>query len=244
MPAALNMVLCAVVAVVFWSVLGLAIARRLVTPSLAWPIAPALGWAVHSAATLPVMMAVGFSSATVMMAGALVLTASLVALIADPHCNVTSSAGTRAPAWPYVGATLVGAALLALAVATAIMPKAGPEGIGFASPIFDHSKIAMIDEMVRSGVPPGNPFFGEVGAASRLTYYYLWHFGAAQLAVLTGAIGWEADIALTWFTTFASVMLMAGLANWYGQSGSAAVWVLLLSLALSLRHVLAIFFDD
>jgi len=248
MPTALNMVLCAVVAVVFWSVLGLAIARRLVSPSLAWSIAPALGWAVHSAATLPVMMAVGFGSATVMMVGALALTTSLVALIAGPHRDEVNSVGTTS-AWPYVGAalvgaTVVGAAFLALTVATAALPKLGPEGIGFASPIFDHSKIAMIDEMVRSGVPPGNPFFGEIGAASRLTYYYLWHFGAAQLAVLTGASGWEADIALTWFTTFAAVVLMAGLANWFGQRASAAVWVLLLNLALSLRYLLSIFFDD
>src|SRR5882724_10195231 len=103
MPTALNMVLCAVVAVVFWTVLGLAIARRLVTPSLAWSIAPALGWAVHSAATLPVMMV-----------GAVALTTSLVALIAGPHRDEVNSVGTTS-AWPYVGATLVGAALLALA---------------------------------------------------------------------------------------------------------------------------------
>src|SRR3979409_1909211 len=111
MPTALDMVLCAVVAVVFWSVLGLAIARRLVTPSLAWPIAPALGWAAHSAATLPVMMAVGFSSATVMMVGALALTTSLVAMVGCPHRDEGSSEGTSTSAWPYVGAALVGAAL-------------------------------------------------------------------------------------------------------------------------------------
>src|SRR6266702_3438442 len=109
MPTALNMILCAAIAVVFWSILGLAIARRLVAPSLAWSIAPALGWAVHSAATLPVMLAVGFGSATVMMVGALALTTSLVALIAGSHRDEGNSVGTTS-SWPYVGATLVGAA--------------------------------------------------------------------------------------------------------------------------------------
>jgi hypothetical protein len=52
-PNALVVVLCAVAAASFWTVLGFALARRLVGPALALPIAPALGWAVHSAAALP-----------------------------------------------------------------------------------------------------------------------------------------------------------------------------------------------
>ena len=120
------------------------------------------------------------------------------------------------------------------------MPKVGIDGVAFAPPIFDHSKVALIDEMTRLGLPPGNPFFGAVGEpASRLAYYYLWHFSAAELALLTGASGWEADIAMTWFTAFSSLALMLGLANWFGGRATALLWVLLLNAALSCRVVLA-----
>jgi hypothetical protein len=240
MPIALNVVVCAVIAVAFWTILGFAVARRLVAPLLALPMAPAFGWAVHSAVILPVQMLVGFSTAAVAISGTVVLIASLAALATTSQSQRDNDAGAAAVhLWVYLGA-----GLLAFCIAMAVVPKIGPEGIGFATPVFDHSKIAMIDDMVRLGVPPGNPFFGEGGEASRLSYYYLWHFSAAELAISTGASGWEADIALTWFTAFASVMLMAALANWFSQRASAAIWVLLLNFALSLRYVLAIFFDD
>jgi hypothetical protein len=68
--------------------------------------------------------------------------------------------------------------------------------------------------MSRLGLPPANPFFGEFGERGRLAYYYLWYFSAAQLAIMTGLTGWEADIALTWFSAFSSLTLMMGLARW------------------------------
>ena len=123
------------------------------------------------------------------------------------------------------------------------MPKVGIDGVAFAPPIFDHSKAVLIDEMTRLGLPPGNPFFGAVGEpASRLAYYYLWHFSAAELALLTGASGWEADIAMTWFTAFSSLALMLGLANWFSGRATAPLWVLLLNAALSwaFRGVLSV----
>ncbi len=43
-------------------------------------------------------------------------------------------------------------------------------------------------------------------------------------AALFGASGWEADIALTWFTAFASLALMMGLAVWLGGRRLAALW--------------------
>ncbi len=238
MPTALNVIICAVGATLFWTCLGLAIARRLVDHSLALPIAPALGWAVHSAAALPILMLVGFSAATVLILAVAALVVSLASLFAGAlsHKNGES---TNVPIWAYIGA-----ALLALGPAAAIMPEVGLDGIAFAPPIFDHSKIAIIDEIARLGLPPGNPFFGEAGEpASRLAYYYLWHFSAAELAKMTGASGWEADIAMTWFTAFASIMLMAGLANWFCGRAAAVLWVLLLNAALSLRFILDSVFD-
>ena len=234
MPNALVVVLCAVAAASFWTVLGFALARRLVGPALALPIAPALGWAVHSAAALPILLLAGFSTTTVAIVSAAALAAGVVALLTQ-RSRPESPPGPSVPVWGYLGA-----AVLALAAAVAIMPKVGIDGVAFAPPIFDHSKVALIDEMTRLGLPPGNPFFGAVGEpASRLAYYYLWHFSAAELALLTGASGWEADIAMTWFTAFSSLALMLGLANWFSGRATAPLWVLLLNAALSCRVVLA-----
>ncbi|WP_157100692.1 hypothetical protein [Rhodoplanes sp. Z2-YC6860] len=107
-----------------------------------------------------------------------------------------------------------------------------------ASPIFDHSKIALIDEMIRSGVPARNPFFGETGTPDRVAYYYLWHFSAAVMAIMTGATGWEADAALTGFTAFASLLCMIGVAMHAGARPWAALAVVALAATTSLRITL------
>ncbi len=192
---------------------------------LALGAAPALGWAVHSAATLPLLTLIGFSPLAVAGTGALCVIAagvSLTARAAEPAAEPAS----RVPAWSWVAA-----ALLALAPASAIVPKFSATGVHLADPIFDHSKIAIIDAMTRQDLPPINPVFGQFGAAGHLTYYYLWHFSAAQLALPLGESGWEADIGLTWFTAFASLTLMMGLAVWLGRRSVAAILVVLLAAA-------------
>jgi hypothetical protein len=138
---------------------------------------------------------------------------------------------------------VVAAGLLALPAAVAVMPKAAADGVLLAGPIFDHSKIAMIDEMARLGLPPGNPFLGD-SSDPRLVYYYLWHFSAAEIAASTGVSGWEADIALTWVTAFASLVLMMGLAVRFVGRSAAAWWVAPLALAASLRPVLGLIWRD
>jgi hypothetical protein len=139
------------------------------------------------------------------------------------------------PAWAIAAA--VAAAILAVVPAAAIMPKFNGAAVNVADAIFDHSKIAIIDAMTRQGLPPINPIFDEVGAASRLTYYYLWHFSAAELALALRTSGWEADIGLTWFTAFASLALMMGLAVWLSKDTRAAILVVALAAAASLRGV-------
>jgi hypothetical protein len=136
------------------------------------------------------------------------------------------------------------AAVLAFIPVFGILPKPTPEGMTLASPIFDHSKIALVDEMIRSGVPAGNPFFGEVGTPDRAAYYYLWHFSAAVLAVMTGVTGWEADAALTGFTAFASLLLMIGVAMQCGARPWAGVLVVLLAATASLRTILEWIWPD
>jgi len=198
----------------FWTGLGLAITRRLVPGALALPVASAVGWAVHSTIALPVFFFVPFSVATIAAVAAIVLMAGIFASRAGDHPDEPGSL-VRVPAWAYAAA-----ALLALAPAAAIMPKFVGDAVFLADPIFDHAKVALIDDMARLGLPPGNPFFAE--GASRFVYYYLWHFSAAELSRLLGAGGWEADAAMTWFSAFASLAAMMGFAVWLSRRAWAA----------------------
>src|SRR6202043_1582589 len=81
-------------------------------------------------------------------------------------------------------------------------------------------------------------FYGGTGIGPGLAYYYLWHFSAAVFAALPGVGGWPADVALTWFTAFASLSLMMGMAVALGGHRLAAPLALVLSLAASLIPVL------
>ncbi len=230
MASITDAVLCAAVATLFWSALGLAIARRLMPGALALPVAPAVGWAVHSAIALPVFFFVPFSAATIAALAAIVLAAGIFASRAGDHPDEPAPQA-RVPAWAYAAA-----ALLAMAPAAAIMPKVVGDAVFLADPIFDHAKVALIDDMVRLGLPPGNPFFAE--GESRFVYYYLWHFSAAELSRLLGASGWEADAAMTWFSAFASLAAMMGFAAWLSRRAWAAVLVVVLSATASSRFLL------
>jgi MFS family permease len=92
--------------------------------------------------------------------------------------------------------------------------------------------------MARLGVPPGNPFVGGSAGAGHLVYYYLLHFSAAELAVVFHVKGWAATVAMTFVAAFASLSLMMGLAVRLAGRRAAALWVVPLALAGSLRTVL------
>jgi len=197
------------------------LARRLLPPIVAQGAAPALGWAIYCALALPLLSLAGFSAVATDVFSALCAAVALAFWRREP--------GLPAWAWPLAG-------MLAMLPALAIMPKYADGGVLLAPPMFDHVKVAMIDAMVRQGLPPANPFFG--GAAPHpLAYYYLWHFSAAVLAKALDLNGWAADIAMDWFTAFASVTLMMGLA--VSIAGRRAGWlVALLCIPASLRPVL------
>src|SRR5271169_6147524 len=121
-----------------------------------------------------------------------------------------------------------------MAPAAAILPKFAGDAVYLADPIFDHAKVALIDDMTRLGLPPGNPFFAEGG----FVYYYLWHFSAAELARLLGVNGWEADAAMTWFSAFASLAAMMGFAVWFSRGAWTAGMVVVLAATASGRFLL------
>jgi hypothetical protein len=236
MASPINAILCALIATAFWTLLGFALARHLLPRVLAVGTAPVIGWATHSAVMLPIYLWIGLSPMTVVAVGALCVLVSGFSLSLPAPGNEAEHAPS-VPSW-----TFAAAALLALVPAVAILPKYYADAVQLADPIFDHAKTAIIDAIARLGVPPVNPVFGQFGATcvpdtgspSCLAYYYLWHFSAAEVALAANATGWEADIGLTWFTAFASLTLMMGIAVWLAKRSAAAIWVVALAAAASL----------
>jgi hypothetical protein len=243
MASPINAVLCALVGAVLWTALGCAIARHLLPRALALGAAPVIGWAVFSAASLPILSLTGFSALAVIGLAALGL---VLAGISSRWPPAASGPPTDPNPW-WLAAATIAAAILAFFPALALLPKYSEAGVHLATPIFDHSKIAIIDAMTRQGLPPVNPVFGgddAAGAAGHLVYYYLWHFSAAMLALPLHISGWEADIGLTWFTAFASLTLMMALAVWLSRRAGAALLVVALAASASLREVLFLFFGN
>ncbi len=224
-------VLCAAVATLFWTSLGFALTRRRVPARLAFPFAPAVGFAVHSALALPVFFLVPFTPAAIAAVAMLVLVAAIVApyhVVLPPAAEGLGSF----PGWSYGLAVL-----LAMVPAAAVLPKLSGSAVFLADPVFDHAKVALISDMARLGLPPGNPFFADEGKP--FAYYYLWHFAAAEVARLLGRSGWEADAGLTWFSAFASLAAMMGLGMWLSRRALAAPLVMLFAATASARYLLS-----
>jgi hypothetical protein len=238
MASFVNAVLCALLAAAFLTVFGYGVARHVLPRPLAAGAAPVIGWAVFTAATLPILTIVGFNALTVGVTGVLFL-AGGAGLVLLGRGKRDDAAAPSIPLWSYAAA-----GLLALGPAAALMPKYTAAGVRLADPIFDHAKISAIDAMTRQGLPPVNPVFGAFGEAGRLAYYYLWHFSAAELALPLSASGWEAAIGLAWFTALASLTLAMGLAVWLSKKPNAAIVVVLVAAAASLRVTLSWIFGS
>jgi hypothetical protein len=233
-----NALICAGLATILWTCIGFSLSSQLMPRSLAWPMAPIIGWAVHSALAFPVFCFVGMTRTAVIAVTMFSLIAGLSASWRMLSGHSVAYSG-RAAFWSVAGAAMLAAAVMAM-----VIPQITAGGVSLTNTIFDHAKVAMIDDMARLGVPAGNPFFGESDGMIRLSYYYLWHFSAAEIAVLTGLGGWNADAGLTWFTAFASLMLMMGLARWLSGRAVAAGWVLLIATSFAIRPILSQIFGE
>jgi hypothetical protein len=184
MASPVNAFVCALIATAFWSLIGYALGGRLVPRGLAIGAAPVIGWSVHSAATLPIYLLFGFSPFLVAGIGAVCL------LFAGFSLSQPRPAAEIEPAQTIPASAFAAAAVVALLPAATILPKSSGDAVWLADATFDHVKIAIIDAMARLGLPPVNPVIGEAGAASGLAYYYLWHFSAAEIALVTSMSGW------------------------------------------------------
>ena len=167
MASFVNVLICAGAALFLYSCIGIPIAARAGLRPVALLLAPAFGWAVHSPIALLLFYLTNMSRPVVVAAFAVPLLVALIAAVIDRP--------VFGKGWTFGLLTLValvGAALLSLAVTAGVLPKISADGVALAAPIFDHSKVAMVNEIARLGVPPANPFFGGDGGTGRLAYYY------------------------------------------------------------------------
>jgi hypothetical protein len=217
----------AIVSTAYFTLLGLRLARA-VAPAGVPPLglAPILGWAVYCVVALPVLSIVGFGAGTVRAYSAFCLAAALLGLAREKRSVA------RLPQW-----ALFASAAMAVLPTIALLPKNVAGGVLLAPPMFDHVKIAIVDAILRTGLPVANPFYGP-GGSGHLAYYYLWHFGVATVAASLHAGSWATEAALTGFTAFASMMLVMALVVALGAPRLSCAVVALLSLPGSLGTLL------
>src|ERR1700752_5328681 len=137
MATPINAVLCALVGAAFWSVLGFAIARHLLPRVLALGAAPVIGWAVFSAASLPILNLIGVSALAVIALAVLGLVLAGIGLRWPP---APSGPPTDLNPW-WLAAAAAAAAILALLPALALLPQNSEAGGHLVAPIFHHFKI-------------------------------------------------------------------------------------------------------
>src|SRR5687768_12857292 len=108
MASTINVILGTAAALVLWTVIGLAVARAVLPQrALHGPVAPALGWAVHSAATLPLFMFAGFNRLTVTIVTLLSLAAAGYALWRQSGLTERDKGAITVPAWAWIGALIL-----------------------------------------------------------------------------------------------------------------------------------------
>ncbi|MGS0648049.1 hypothetical protein ACU81Q_10495 [Komagataeibacter melomenusus] len=193
-------------------------------------LAAPIGLALIGVISLPIFMYLSFTPMAVLISALLISAGSWIA-----GRWIRTSASMTAPclsiSWILI------ASILSLVPAYSVSPHFFYGGITFGAPIFDHEKVVIIDEMLRNGTPPRNPFFSKHDVSPLLSYYYGWYFLAAQAALLSGATGWPADIAFTFLTAFISLTFMGWGALRFSGRMAAAWAVLPLSVASSLLPI-------
>src|SRR5262245_34742546 len=108
MASITNVILGTAAALILWTVIGLAVARAVLPErTLHAPLAPALGWAVHSAAMLPLFMLIGFNRITVTIVVMLSLAAAAYALRRQPGSPKPGKDAIAVPWWAWLGALVL-----------------------------------------------------------------------------------------------------------------------------------------
>ena len=98
-----NALICAGLLLSFWTCVGRSLSVRLMPRPLAWPVAPALGWAVHSAVAFPVFCILGMTKITVIGVTGLALVAALLS-VSGAGAGAKETDNCRIPLWTIAGA--------------------------------------------------------------------------------------------------------------------------------------------
>lgn len=252
MASNFNVCASAIAVLLFWTLAGWPLTRRLLPANLALPFAPVAGWAMQSVVAVPIFYLLPFSRLNVALVALVLAAVSWSAPLFDEawedrararqggRAEAIRSSETDPRAAPLASVSpwgWLGALGIAAAIAAAILPKQLGDAVFLSNQIFDHAKIAIVDDIARLGVPPGNPFIANDGSGGKLAYYYLWHFSAAEVALLFGVTGWEADAAMTFLSAFTSLAAMMGLAVSCGGKRAASVWVVVIAATCSSRVI-------
>jgi hypothetical protein len=126
---------------------------------------------------------------------------------------------------------LGGAVIWAIIPTSNIFPTFYQGGLFINDHIFDHAKIAVVDAIAREGLLPINPYYAPNGETILLIYYYTWHFLASQLKLLANVTGWQAEVAMNWFTGFATIAFLSAVAIRVTQRALTGALLLLFALA-------------
>ncbi|XHR30246.1 MAG: hypothetical protein ACFUZC_06730 [Chthoniobacteraceae bacterium] len=135
-------------------------------------LAPTLGLGIYGIVGIPVFSHIPFRAPFILLLVGLLAAASV--LIGKKARPIMPDQAAPRPAW------FVLLAIIALLPTFTILPHStAGKGWVFAGPVFDHVKVAMVDSIARSGLPPVNPYYSETqggspeGKPPGLYYYYL-----------------------------------------------------------------------
>jgi len=225
--------LAALVTFLVFSLPGLSVLRLLglINPKrflVALLMAPAFGLCTYGPFSLAFTALVGYSVFTLIIAW-LLFQAIILLWIRYQTISTNEHFLCHISQWHSLW-LLIGAAVCAMIPTFHIFPVVYQDGLFINVPIFDHAKIAIVDAIAREGLLPINPYYAPAGERIPLTYYYLWHFFASQIKLLTHVTGWQAEVALNWFTAFASLSFLSALAIHFTQKARAGLFILLLAL--------------
>lgn len=193
-------------------------------------IAPAIGLGIFGAVGSSIFHLLPFTAVNLLV---IVLSLSAIAVWLSKGAVDPIFCSSVSPGFSWLAVAF----LLCLLPALTIIPQYYGASASVGDPIFDHAKIAIINEIAQNGLPPRNPYYSESGSSNTLIYYYIWYFIAACSSLITGAGGWEADIALTAVTALSSVCVVTWLAVAQSKNANAAWWVLPLLLAGPLSRI-------
>ena len=160
-----------------------------------------------------------------------------VALIISKKQTVASYSNSNIPWIPFLF-LLVISLFISTIPAFGIFPMIENNGIFVEIHIHDHVKIAIVDAIAREGLPPLSPYYAPAGERIELIYYYGWHYLVALVKMLTGSTGWQAEVAMVWYTSFAGLLALAAITIRVGGNIKSGFLVLALSAAFSLRKAL------